>query len=515
MTNPNEGATGAVLGSEVPDRAVLDQLVAVARHHEQVVFDEACRKRVDACRHLIDKFVAEKIPIYGVTTGLGENVKRIIPESEAMRYQEKMLLVHCTSVGEPMDEEGVRAIMFAMLANMGTGYTGVRFALLERLAQLLNTHVTPWAPSHGSVGYLSVEAHIALVLLGKGKAFYEGKLLDGSEALRLAGLSPIQLSYKEGLCLISGVTSPTALAALAEYDALNALAAADVIAALTLEALCGNTKAFDERVMSVKRQPHQWKTARHLRELLSDSEIISKLGGQNLQDALSLRCIPQAHGAARKTVADALTAIENELNSCGDNPIIHPSGEAISACNPDAGFVGIASDSLCIAACYLAKISERRTDRMVNEHVSGLPAFLTNNPGENSGYMILQYTSAGLLNEMRVLAHPATVDSVPTCAMQEDYVSMGYNAALKARKVVSLLEYVLGNELLAAAQALELRSSGLAPSSVSSALLAAVRERAPFMTEDHYISPDMEWARDLVHSGRVRAIAEAKIGPMN
>jgi histidine ammonia-lyase len=513
--NETDKKTVVLGGGASSDRAMLDQLADVARRHAKVVFDEGYKKRVEACRSLIDKFVAEKVPIYGVTTGLGENVKRVIPENEAMRYQEKMLLVHCTSVGEPLDEEGVRAVMFAMLANMGTGYTGVRFSLLEHLARLLNEQVTPWAPSHGSVGYLSVEAHIALVLLGKGRAFYGGKLLDASEALNLAGLSPIQLSYKEGLSLISGVTSPTALAALAEYDALNALAAADTIAALTLEALYGNTKAFDERVMSVKRQPHQWKTARHLRELLADSEIIEKLGGQNLQDALSLRCIPQAHGAARKTVVDALAAIENELNSCGDNPIVHPSGEVISACNPDAGFIGIASDSLCIAACYLAKISERRTDRMVNEHVSGLPAFLTNNPGENSGYMILQYTSAGLLNEMRVLAHPATVDSIPTCAMQEDYVSMGYNAALKARKVVSLLEYVLGNELLAATQALELRSRELAPSSVGSALLAAVRERAPFMAEDHYISPDMEWSRDLVHSGRVRAIAEAKIGPMN
>lgn len=493
-----------VLGGELK----IEHLVAVARHGAKVSFDENYKQSVSACRKLVEKFVAENRRIYGITTGVGENVKHVIPESEAMRYQEKMLLTHCTTVGEPLDEEAVRAVMFVMLANMGTGYSGARLLVLERLAGLLNRHVTPWAPMHGSVGYLGVEAHIALVLLGKGKAFYDGKLLDGGEALKQAGLEAIQPSYKEGLCLINGGTSATALAALAEYDALNALSSADAVAALTLEALCGNTRAFDERVMSVKRQPHQWKSAERLRTLLADSEIIAQEGGKNLQDALSLRCIPQAHGAVRKTFLDALESIENELNSCDDNPIIHPSGDAMSACNADAGFVGIASDSLCIAACYLAKISERRTDRMVNEHVSGLPAFLVNSPGENSGYMILQYTSAGLLGEMRVLAHPAAVDAIPTCALQEDYVSMGYNAALKARQVVRLLEYVLGNELLTAAQALDLRAhKELSPSSVGQALVQAVRERAPFMAEDHYISPDMEWARTLIHNGRIRTAA--------
>ncbi|MDR2523769.1 MAG: aromatic amino acid ammonia-lyase [Synergistaceae bacterium] len=495
---------------------LLNHLTAVARYGAKVSFGENYKKRVWECRQLVEKFVAENRRIYGVTTGLGENVKRVIPESEAINYQTKMLLTHCTTVGQPLDEEAVRAVMFVMLTNMGTGYSGVRLGLLERLAGMLNTGVTPWTPAHGSVGYLGVEAHIALVLLGKGRAYYDGRLLDGGEALKAAGLSPIQPSYKEGLCLINGGTSATALAALAEYDALNALSSADAVAALTLEALRGNVKAFDERVMSVKRQPHQWQTAERLRKILSDSAILSGAGGENLQDALSLRCIPQAHGAVRKTIFDAKTAIENELNSCDDNPIIHPSGEAMSACNADAGFVGIASDSLCIAACYLAKISERRTDRMVNEHVSSLPPFLVSSAGENSGYMIVQYSSAGLLGEMRVLAHPAAIDAVPTCAMQEDYVSMGYNAALKAREVVRLLEYVLGNELLTAVQALELRErKDLTPSAAGSALCGAVRERAPFMAEDHYVSPDMEWSRELIHSGRVRAIAEEAAGPMD
>ena len=265
--------------------------------------------------------------------------------------------------------------------------------------------------------------------------------------------------------------------------------------------------------MAVKPHKEQAATAAHLREILAESAFLKENGGKNLQDALSLRCVPQAHGAARKTVDDAVEAIVTEINSCCDNPIIHPSGEAMSACNSDSGFVGIESDSICIAMGYLAKISERRTDRMVNEHVSGLPPFLVANPGENSGYMIVQYSSAGLVGEIRVLSHPASVDSVPTCAFQEDYVSMGYNAAMKAYKVVRLAEYVLGNELLTAVQAAGLRAQKELPlSPVTAAVGAAVREKAPFMENDHYISPDMEWARELVHSGRVRETAERYIG---
>jgi histidine ammonia-lyase len=506
---------GKIKNVVLGDTLSIDQLVAVARFRAPVSFNGAYKDRVNAGRALVEQFVRENRRVYGVTTGVGENVDRVIPEAEAAIYQEKMILTHCTTVGEPLDEEGVRAVMFMMLANIGTGYSGARLAVLELIAEALNRGLYPWAPAHGSVGYLGVEAHIALVFLGKGRAYVNGAPVSGAEALKAAGLSPVTLGYKEGLCLISGGTSATALAALAEYDMLNALITADAVSALTLEALRGNLEAFDERVMSVKKQREQWKSAEQVRQLLVDSNILREAGGQNLQDALSLRCIPQAHGAARKTVMDALVSIENEINSCDDNPVIHPSGVALSACNADAGFVGLASDALCTAACYLAKIAERRTDRLVNEHVSGLSAFLSPDPGSNSGYMIVQYSSAGLLAEMRVLAHPASIDSIPTCAFQEDYVSMGYGAALKARDAARLLEYILGNELLAATQALELGAKGISPARFSRDALAAVRERAPFMEADHYISADMEWSRELVHSGRVRQLAEACIGPMD
>lgn len=511
MMNTIGGAGEIVLGGG----STLYDLAMVARFGAKVSFDDGYRDRVKKSRALIQQFVEEKRPIYGVTTGLGENVKRVITEKDAIRYQENMIMTHCTTVGEPLDVEAVRATMFVMLLNMGAGYSGVRLETLEHIAELLNRKVTPWAPAHGSVGYLGAEAHIALVLLGKGKAYYEGELLSGDEALRRIGAAPIVPGHKEGLCLISGGTSATAMAALAAYDAKKLAATADIIASCTLEALGGNLSAFDERVMSVKRQPEQWASANNVRKILRDSQIIKEHGRQNLQDALSLRCIPQAHGAARKAVLDAVSVIENELNSCDDNPIVHPSGEVLSGCNCDAGFVGIESDSICLAMTYLAKISERRTDRMVNEHVSGLPPFLAASAGENSGYMIVQYSSAGLMGEMRVLSHPASVDAVPTCALQEDYVSMGYNAAMKARKVVELAEYVLANELLTAAQAVDLRACGETPlSQVTGKVREAIREKASFMDKDHYVSPDMEWAYELVHSGRVRDIAEANAGKL-
>ena len=498
-----------ILGKEV----TIEELAAVARFGAKVSFSDEYRERVNKCRALVDKFVAEKRRMYGITTGLGENVKRAIPEESAIRYQKNTMLTHCTTVGEPMEEEVVRAMLFMMLVNVGSGVSGARLEALEVIAGLLNKGVTPWVPLHGSVGYLDAEAHAALVFTGAGRAYYQGELLDGGEALKRAGITPFTPSYKEGLCFVNGCTSINAMGALAAYDARNLVATADVVAACTLEALSANLKAFDERVMAVKPHNEQAATAAHLREILAESAFLKENGGKNLQDALSLRCVPQAHGAARKTVDDAVEAIVTEINSCCDNPIIHPSGEALSACNSDSGFVGIESDSICIAMGYLAKISERRTDRMVNEHVSGLPPFLVANPGENSGYMIVQYSSAGLVGEIRVLSHPASVDSVPTCAFQEDYVSMGYNAAMKAYKVVRLAEYVLGNELLTAVQAAGLRAQKELPlSPVTAAVGAAVREKAPFMENDHYISPDMEWARELVHSGRVRETAERYIG---
>jgi len=498
----------------------LKEFVSLARGGARAELSRELRERVARGRALVERFVSEGRRIYGVTTGFGDNVGRPVAEPEAARLQENILLSHCTSTGEPLPAEAVRGMMLMMLRNLGTGHSGVRPILLERIVEFLNRDLIPWVPAHGSVGYLAPEAHCALVLLGRGRAWAGGELLAGAEALARVGLEPLVLSYKEGLALVSGTTSATALLGLALWDARNAAAAADLIGAMSLEALHGTTRALDERLMAVRPHPEQLRVADNLRRILADSGIARAHRDDRLQDALSLRCMPQAHGAARRILADALETLEIEMNSCCDNPILvaeGDSGEVLSGCNADGGFVGLASDGLCMAAAYLAKISERRIDRMVNRHLSGLPAFLAGNPGLNSGFMIVQYAAAGLLGEMRILSHPASVDGVPTCAGQEDYVSMGYNGALKAYRCAGLLESVLAAELLTACQALDMAESlhpGLAPSPATGAVRSALRERFPFLEEDAYIHPGLEAARELIHSGELRRIAESRVGSL-
>ncbi len=312
-------------------------------------------------------------------------------------------------MGEPLSIERVRGVMLMVLQNIGQGYSGVRMAVLERYRDFLNAGLTPWAPGDGSVGYLSPEAHMALVLLGKSKAYYRGELLEGAEALKRAGLEPMALSSKEGLALVSGTTSATAMAALALYDMLKAAKSADIVGAMSLEAMKGVINAFDPRVMAVRPHPDQLNASENVRKMLKGSGIMKKYEGGRVQDALSLRCIPQLHGAARKTLEDAKKTIEIEMNSCCDNPIIWPekgNEDVISACNADSAYVGMEMDSACIAAVGLAKMSERRNNRIVDGSLSGYPYFCIKNPGLNSGLMIPQYVQAGLLNEMRMLATP-------------------------------------------------------------------------------------------------------------
>ena len=494
----------------------IDEVAAVARFGARVELSKGYIERVASCRNLLERFVEENRIIYGVTTGFGDNISEIILEDKAAELQRNILMTHCCSVGEPLPDEVVRASMLVMLSSFGQGVSGVRVELAERIVDFLNKGITPVAPRHGSVGYLAVEAHIGLALVGIGRIKYDGKIMEASEALAKAGIGAFELSYKEGLCLTSGTTSPTALASLALYDGLNAVASADVIGAISLESLKGTMKAFDPRLMAVRPHPEQKASADNIMKLLEDSEIARKYLDYRLQDALSIRCIPQAHGAVRQTLKDALRTVETELNSCCDNPIIvkdGDSGTAISGCNPDAGFVGIEADSICIAMTYLAKMSERRTDRLVNRHLSELPAFLVKNPGLNNGFMIAQYSAVGLLGEMKILSHPSTVDGLPTCANQEDYVSMGYNAALKAYETSRFLEYVLSIELLTSLQAVEFHKP-LEPSSTTKAILKSVRKAVPFMESDHYIYPDIEFAKSFVHDGMVRKIAEKFTGPL-
>ncbi len=495
----------------------IDDLVQVSRYNAIVDFSHEYKSRVKKAEELVEKWVREERVMYGITTGFGALCKNTISYNDACKLQENIIISHSTSVGEPLSIEQVRGIIFMILQNIGQGYCGARLETVELFKEFLNRKVTPYSPKEGSVGYLSPEAHIALPLIGLGKAYFQGELLDAKEALKRAGLSPIKLSFKEGLVLVSATTSVTAIAALALYDMINSAKTADIIGAMCLEILKGTTRAYDERLMSVRPHINQRDTAYNLRKILEDSEIAKHNYNYRLQDALSLRSIPQAHGASKKTLMDAKNTIEVEINSCCDNPIIwqeEDDGEAISGCNADSGFVGIEMDSCAIAATYIAKMSERRNNRLVNGNLSEYPWFLIKNPGLNSGLMIPQYTQAGLLNDMKILSHPATVDSIPTCGDQEDYVAMGYNASKKAREIADKLEYILSIELLSVFQAHQFYSENYSCGSASKVVIDEIAKTVPFIENDIYLYPHINHIRDLIHSGKIIEIVEEKIGKL-
>lgn len=496
----------------------LEDFVAVARFDAKVEFSPDYRTRVERSRALVERWVAEEKVMYGVTTGFGALCTQAIDREKTAKLQENIILTHSVSVGEPLSVERVRGILLMVLQNLGQGYSGVRMLPLERYRDFLNLGLTPWAPGDGSVGYLSPEAHMALVLLGRGKAYYQGELLPGDEALRRAGLEPIELSSKEGLALVSGTTSATAMAALALWDLEKAARSADIVGALSLEALKGVMNAFDPRVMAVRPHKDQGATAENVRRILAGSGIIEKYAGSRVQDALSLRCIPQLHGAAKKTLADARTVIETEMNSCCDNPVIWPEEgcqDAISACNPDSSYVGMEMDSAAIAAVALAKMSERRNNRLIDGSLSGYPWFCIKEPGLNSGLMIPQYTQAGLLNEMRGLATPSTIDNTPTCGNQEDYVAMGYNACKKAGVLAEKLEYVLAIELLSAYQVQQFLDPEVPRAPASAAVFAEIGRHVPVMEQDMLLYPHMEYLKELIHSGELIRMVEAVTGKLN
>ncbi|MED1949631.1 HAL/PAL/TAL family ammonia-lyase [Brevibacillus centrosporus] len=496
------------------DLMTIDEFVAVARYGAKVLFTKNYEKRVNQSRGLVERFLSENRLIYGVTTGFGENVTKVISPEDAEELQRNIVLSHSLSVGTPLPREIVRGTLIMILLNLGQGYSGVRLEVLQLVADILNRDVTPFMPGEGSIGGLLAESHIGLVLIGEGQARYEGELMKGKEALAKAGLQPVSFSYKEGLAFSAGTTSVTAMGMLALYNALQAVKTADIAAAMSLEALKGTIHACDPRYHAVKKHEEQATTARNLLRILAGSEIAETYKNYRLQDATSLRGTPQMHGAVKKALKDAADSILNEMNSVSDNPIIYPEGDdgvALMGAHFDGSFVGIYTDMMSIAMVSLAKISERRIDRLVNHHVSELPSFLIANPGLNNGYMIPQYTAAGLLAEMRVLSHPGSVDSMPLSANQEDASFFGYSSAKKAYEISRKLEYILAIELMLGTQALDFHDS-LQPSPATRAVRDCVRGQVPFLKEDRYLYPDVEAIHGQVHEGEIIRAVEALVG---
>ncbi len=499
------------------EKITIEDVVNVSRFNYFVEFSEQYINRVEKCRKYVDKFSKQGQAIYGVTTGLGDNCTKFINESDREIIQRNNILSHTCSVGEPLNKECVRAMMFVMLVHFGTGHTGIKIETLNLIKDLLNNDITPFVPRHGSVGYLCLEAHIGGVLIGEGKAWYKDELKNSSEVLKETNLNPIILSSKEGLTIVSGTTSVTAISALAVYDAVTLAKTSDISGSLTLEVLKGTLMAMDDRLMQVRPHIDQKNTADNIRNILFDSKIIEKYKGLRVQDALSLRSMPQLHGAAKKIIKDSIKTIEIELNSSVDNPLIFEGddneGIALMGCNADGSYAGMAADTLAIAVTNICKMAERRIDRLVNRHLSDLPAFLNKEAGLNNGLMIVQYSAAGILGEMRIAAHPATIDNVPTCANQEDYVSMGYNAAMKAYECVNLSKYIIAIELICGAQALEFYED-IEPSGATKSVYTLIRQYVPSIENDINMHPCIESVADLVKSEKILENVENKIGKL-
>lgn len=456
---------------------------------------------------------------YGITTGFGAFKGRIIPPHEVAALQRNLVLSHAVGVGPLLDAAAVRAAIAVRVNTLAMGYSGIRPQVVEALLHLLDAGVIPCIPAYGSLGAsgdLAPLAHIACVLIGEGEALYRGERLPGGEALRRAGLEPVTLGAKEGLALINGTAVTTALGALGVLRAENLMRAADITAALTVEALRGTGAAFDARVHLVRPHPRQVDTAASLRRLLEGSTFLRPHDPRDIQDAYSLRCIPQVHGAVRDTVAYARWALEIELNAVTDNPLIFfdaaGNPEVVSGGNFHAEPVGLALDYLKLGLTDLGNISERRTARLVDEALSrGLPPFLTRHGGLESGFMLAQYTAAALASQNKVLAHPSTADSIPTSANTEDHVSMATNAAHHTLAVIENVEHIVAIELLAAAQGVDLRREQLGAAAQlgrgTAAAYACLRERVPFLEHDVFLAPIIEAATQLLASGAlVRAV---------
>lgn len=481
---------------------------------ELVAFDEApvsiadsARRAMERSRQVVREKAASDEVVYGVSTGFGRLADTRIPSEDQRALQRNLLRSHAAGTGAHLAVPEVRALMLLRANALARGHSGIRPEIVDRLVAFLNRSVHPFVPESGSVGAsgdLAPLAHMALPLIG------EGQLLDESGGVREAGavlagrgFEPFELEAKEGLALINGTQATTAVGVLAFRRAVQALETLEGAGSMSLEALLGTPDAFRAEVHDVRGQPGQVETARRLRNLLEGSEIREshRHGDPRVQDAYSLRCMPQIHGAARSCFGYVDDVLGREANAVTDNPLIFPdSGTIVSAGNFHAQVVAQALDLLCIAMADLAAVSERRLERLLNPDLSGLPAFLSPEPGLNSGLMILQVTVVDLLAEMRVLAHPASVDSVPTSASQEDHVSMGLACARKARRAVGLLETIVAAELLAAAQGLEFRRPLRAGREVER-LHARIREHVTPLGSDRPPAPDLEALRVGVSEG--------------
>ena len=486
----------------------------VCCHDVPVALSEEAKERILTSRKTVDDLVAEGKTVYGITTGFGKFSDVCISQDECKLLQKNLIITHAVGAGEPFSREVSRGIMLLRVNNLAKGYSGARLEVVQTLVEMLNRGVTPVIPQKGSLGAsgdLAPLSHMVLPMLGLGEAEHQGMRLPGAEAMALAGIPTVELVAKEGLALINGTQAMTSTGCLTLFDSLELMEMANIAAALSFEAHQGVVDALDERVHTIRAHWGQLETARMLRKLLEGSRNVTRQGQVRVQDRYSLRCTPQVHGASWDALEYVKGRVETEMNSVTDNPIIFSdTREGISGGNFHGQPMALAFDFLGIALAELANISERRIESLVNPSISGLPAFLVENGGLNSGFMIVQYTAAALVSENKVLAHPASVDSIPSSGNQEDHVSMGTIAARKAGEIMGNLRRVIAMELMCACQAIDLRSGKDGLGIGTRAAYEAVRSVCPMLKEDRPLYEDINRCEDLLQGGiLLSAVREA------
>jgi histidine ammonia-lyase len=485
----------------------LEQIERVAAGKLQPILSGDARRRIEASRCVVERLLSENKIVYGVNTGFGKLADVVIPRGELNQLQRNLVRSHAAGLGKPLSEAETRALMLLRANVLATGHSGCRALLVETLFRMLETSIAPRIPEKGSVGAsgdLAPLAHLALAIIGEGDCLHEGKWKPSAEALKAAGIEPVELVAKEGLALLNGTQAMVAVGSLALARAERITKLADLAGAMSLEALTGTPVAFDERIHAARPHPGQIASAAHLRGLLENSEIRNSHleNDPRIQDAYSLRCMPQVHGAVRMALGHARTTVEIESGSATDNPLVFAdTSEILSGGNFHGAPLAFVYDYAAIALTDLLNIMERRIDRLINPDLNdGLPPFLSANPGVSSGYMIAHVSAAALLNEAKVLSHPASVDSVPTSGGKEDHVSMGMTSALKLRQIVENAEYVLAIELMVAAEGIEyrrpLRSS--IPIEGAHKILRTIVAR---LTEDRAFSNDIERLAAAIREG--------------
>ncbi len=491
-------------------------VLKVAREREKVGLEEEAIKRVEKSRDQVEKLVADNKVVYGITTGFGSFSDTKISPEEAVKLQENLIESHSAGTGDLLPVEAVRAMMLLRANALAKGYSGIRYSTLKLLLDMLNKDVHPLVPSQGSVGAsgdLVPLAHMSLALLGKGEVEFGGKYILADEALRQVGLKPIKLKSKEGLALINGTQMMGALGSIALFEADRLLKYADIALSLTMEALKGIAAPFNELIHQVRPHPGQAVVAKNIKKLVKGSSLVLEKREDRVQDAYTIRCAPQVHGASRDSIEHVFDIFNREINSATDNPLLFPDEDkVISGGNFHGQPLALSLDYLSLAVSELGNISERRVARLVDSNLNyGLPMFLTEYGGLNSGYMIAQYTAASLVSENKVMSSPASIDSITTSANQEDHVSMGSISANKIQKVVENLKSILAIELIVAAQAVEFRTNDISDLGDGTKIIYDyIRDRVPTLNGDRILSKDIADAKKIVESGELIEILADK-----